>query len=72
MIKNRFSTILGYKRLKIAAVARMTGLTPRGLFDIYHDKTKSISFDTLNKLCKALECTPNDLFRYIPDEETIK
>ncbi|MFR2535316.1 MAG: helix-turn-helix domain-containing protein [Clostridia bacterium] len=28
------------------------------------NETISIRFDTLEKLCKVLECTPNDIFKF--------
>ena len=49
-------------------VAKITGINRKTLYNIYHDKSKGIEFETLNKLCFALDCTPNDLFRYISDE----
>ncbi len=30
--------------------------------DMMNNKTKGIKFETLEKLCKILECTPNDIF----------
>lgn len=68
MIKNRFSIILGIKRMDRGEVAKLTGINRKTLYNIYHDKSKGIEFETLNKLCFALDCTPNDLFRYVPDE----
>lgn len=32
------------------------------------NKTKQLSFDTLYKLCLAFNCSPNNLFEYIPDK----
>ena len=69
MIKNRLSEIMGIKRVKSYEIERLTGISRKTLYNIYNDKTKGIEFDTLNKLCYALDCTPNDLFRYIPDEK---
>ena len=68
MIENRFSVLLGIKRMDRGEVAKITGINRKTLYNIYHDKSKSISFDILNKLCYALDCTPNDLFRYYPDK----
>lgn len=68
MIKNRFSIILGIKRMDRGEVAKLTGINRKTLYNIYHDKSKGIEFETLNKLCFALDCTPNDLFKYVPDE----
>ena len=67
MIKNNISTIMGYRRLQIADVAKIAHLKYTTVANLYYDKTKGIDFETMNKLCFALECTPNDLFRYIPD-----
>ncbi len=68
MIKNRFSILLGIKRMDRGEVAKLTGINRKTLYNIYHDKSKGIEFETLDKLCFALDCTPNDLFRYVPDE----
>lgn len=31
--------------------------------DMMDNKTKGIKFETIEKLCKALECTPDELFK---------
>ena len=31
--------------------------------DMIDNKTKGIRFETIEKLCKVLECTPNELFK---------
>ncbi|HIU87239.1 TPA: helix-turn-helix transcriptional regulator [Candidatus Spyradomonas excrementavium] len=67
MITNNLSTLMGSKRVRIAEIARITGLTNDTISKIYNDKTKGIDFKTLDKLCWALECTPNDIFPYTPD-----
>ena len=58
---------MGDKRLKIAEVAKMTGLSYNAVSNIYYDKTTNIDFETLDKLCYALECNTNDIFKYIHD-----
>ena len=32
-------------------------------------RNKSITMNTLEKLCKALQCTPNDVIEFIEDKE---
>ncbi len=32
--------------------------------DMMNNKTKGIRFETIEKLCKISECTPNDLFKF--------
>lgn len=67
MIKNKLSELMGKKRLNMAELARMAKLSHVAVFKIYHDKNKSISLETLNKLCWALECKIEDIIEYIPD-----
>ena len=31
-------------------------------------KTKQISFEVLDELCRELNCQPGDILRYIPDK----
>lgn len=33
---------------------------------------KSVTMDTIEKLCKVLECQPGDIIEYVPDNNTNK
>jgi len=68
MIENRVAIYMAIKRLDKREIVKMTGINRHTLHNICKCKTKGIEFETLNKLCWALECTPNDLLRYVPDE----
>ena len=68
MIKNKLSEIMGRRRLNMAETARLAGLTHVTVFRIYHDRTKTIELETLDKLCKALNCRVQDIFEHIPDK----
>ena len=45
-------------------LAEKIGITPANLSVLKTNKGKAIRFSTLNKLCKALECTPGDILEY--------
>ncbi|DAA85437.1 TPA: Cro/Cl family transcriptional regulator [Candidatus Gastranaerophilales bacterium HUM_5] len=68
MIENRFAKILGEKRLVRRDVVKMTGLDNHIILKIYKNEYTRIDLETLNKLCMALECDTNDIFKYIPEE----
>ncbi len=36
---------------------------------LFNSEFKQISLDVLDKLCKALDCQPNQLFRYEADTD---
>jgi len=67
MIKNNVSSLIGAKRLTVAETARIAGVKYNTVQNLYFDNTKGIEFETMNKLCFALDCTPGDMFTYTPD-----
>jgi len=56
--------LMAEKRLKITNVARSSGLAWETVSSIYHGKAKAATLETMDKLCKALDCNPGDLFEY--------
>lgn len=64
MIIVKLSEILGQKKLKISDVMAKTGITRPTLTSLYYDKAKGINFDTLDKLCKFLSVSVNDLLLF--------
>jgi putative transcriptional regulator len=68
VIKSNLSRILGERRISQADLARRAELNPNTVMSIYNEKAKGINFDTLEAICKALDCQPGDLLEYVPDE----
>ena len=46
------------------------GMTHYTVSRLVNNRTTTISYDTLEKLCLLCNCTPNDLFVWVPDKET--
>ena len=44
---------------------KLAGLSPSNASHLYNNNIVQISIATMEKLCGALKCTPNDLFRVI-------
>ena len=65
MIKNRLSIILGEQRIRVSELSRLTGISQNALNKIYHNKTKGIDFETLDKICLALQKNTNEIFEFI-------
>jgi putative transcriptional regulator len=68
-IKIHLSRILGEKRIKVADLARRTGISRRGLDKIYHEETGGIKFNVLAKLCEALEVSVGEILEYVPKDD---
>ncbi|MEW8086485.1 MAG: helix-turn-helix transcriptional regulator [Candidatus Thiodiazotropha endolucinida] len=67
MIKCHLSRIMGEKRLKIADVAKDTGINRGTLTRIYHETAQRLELDVLDKLCRYFECQVSDLFEWVDD-----
>jgi putative transcriptional regulator len=72
MIVNRLSRILGERRMSVAELQRQTGLSYVTLHNLYSDKSTRIDFETLNKICRALDVRPGDILEYAPDRGQVE
>lgn len=68
MVKNHLSKILGERRWSQAKLARMTGIRPTTINELYHEIAERVNFDHLDKICEALNCSMADLLEYIPNQ----
>ena len=70
MIRVLLSARLGEKRLTQADLARMTGIRPDTINELYHEIADRVSLEHLDLICEALDCDLSDLIvRVGPDEE---
>lgn len=70
MIRVLLSARLGEKRLTQADLARMTGIRPATINELYHEIADRVSLEHLDLICQALDCDLSDLIvRVGPDEE---
>ena len=68
MLIPNLSVLLAERRLTLTKVAQDTGLSRTTLTALTTRSAKGIQFDTLNRLCAALNCQPGDLLEYREDE----
>lgn len=69
MIKCKLSDMLGKKKMHIRDLERGSSVSYHTLWALYHERTAMISFNTLDQMCRALECQVSDLLEYIETEE---
>ena len=61
MVKCHLSRIMGEKKLKIADVARDTGINRGTITRLYQETAVRVEFETLEQLCIYLKCTIGEL-----------
>ena len=69
MIQILLSRLLGERKMKMSELSRQTGIAKNSLSDLYHEKVKGVQFETLDKICHALNCSIADLLEYVPDKQ---
>jgi len=69
MIKCHLSRMMGERKLKIADVARETGLHRNSITLLYDETATRVDLGTIENLCRLFECAVGDIFEFIPDQE---
>lgn len=67
MIQFKLSKLLGEKRISQAELIRRTKINHSTISRLYNEQTNSIDFKNLDKICKALDCKPEDLIEFTKD-----
>lgn len=63
----RLSTLLGERRIKMAELSRMTGVSKTTINAMYHDRVHKIDYGVLERICKTLDCGLSDILEYMDE-----
>ncbi len=63
----RLDVMLALRKMKAKDLAEQIGITEANLSLLRTGKVKGVRFETLSRLCTALECTPGDLLELGPE-----
>lgn len=58
---------MAQERMSLNELSEKVGITISNLSILKNEKAKGVRFDTLNKICKALNCQPGDILEYVED-----
>lgn len=56
--------VMAQRKIRSKELASIIAITEANLSLMKNGKIKGIKLDTVDRLCKALDCQPGDLFRY--------
>lgn len=59
--------MLAKRKMQSKELAEQLGITPANLSILKTGKAKGIRFDTLEAICKTLNCQPGDLLEYVAE-----
>lgn len=61
MIKILLSSRLGELRMNQADLARLTGIRPMTINELYHEIAERVNLEHLDLICEALDCNLDEL-----------
>ena len=68
MIVCNLPVLLAERRMKVADVARQTGMSKTTLHKLYNGQSTRIDFETIEKLCLLLNVEVGDLLKLQAEE----
>ena len=61
--------MMAKRKMSLNELSARVGVTLANLSILKNDHAKAVRFSTLAAICRALDCQPGDLLRYVPDRE---
>lgn len=69
MIIINIDVMLAKRKMKVSDLADQVGITLANMSVLKNGKAKAIRVETLDKICKVLDCQPGDILEWKDDEE---
>jgi putative transcriptional regulator len=68
----RIDRVMADRKIQLNELAKRIDLTDSNLSILKTGKAKAIRVETLNAICRELNCQPGDLLEYVPDERPVQ
>lgn len=69
MIVVNLDVMMAKRKMSLNELSERVGITLANLSVLKNNKARAIRFSTLDAICRALDCTPQDILEYRPEEE---
>lgn len=68
MIEVELDVMLARRKMSLTELSARVGITLANLSILKNGRARAVRMETLNAICRALDCQPSDLLEYVPDE----
>ena len=68
MIIVNIDVMLAKRKMSVTELSERVGITMANISILKNGKAKAIRIETLDKICRALECQPGDILEWAPGE----
>ncbi|MDO5018338.1 MAG: helix-turn-helix transcriptional regulator [Lagierella massiliensis] len=59
--------MLAKRKMSVTELSEKVGIAMANISILKNNKAKAIRLETLNNICKALNCQPGDILEYVED-----
>ena len=71
-IRINVDVMLAKRKMSVTELSEKVGITMANISILKNGKAKAVKLDTLDKICKALDCQPGDILEYQPEEKPME
>ena len=69
-IRINLDVMMAKRKKSLTELAAEVDITLANLSILKNGKAKAVRLETLNAICKALQCQPGDILEYVEEDET--
>ena len=69
MIVINLDVMLAKRKVSVTELSERLGITMANVSILKNGKAKAVKLETLNKICRILDCQPGNILEYVPDPE---
>ncbi len=67
MIRINLDVMMARRKIGLVELSKIIGITPANLSILKTGKARAIRLETLDAVCRALDCQPGDILEYTRD-----
>lgn len=67
MIVINIDVMLAKRKMSVTELSERVGITMANISILKNGRAKAIKIETLDKICRALDCQPGDILEWRPD-----
>ncbi len=69
MIVVNLDVMLAKRKMSLTELSEKVGITQANLSILKNGRAKAVRFETLDRICRVLDCQPGDILEWRQDEE---
>lgn len=71
MIVVNLDVMLAKRKVSVTELSEKLGITMANVSILKNGKAKAVKLETLNKICRILDCQPGDILEYVADQNEV-